>query len=689
MSEITISSVFGAIIALSYLLLTGYSFGRGLLASFREPWRTLIGAGISLSLLAILGSAVYYLTDVTMLWLALELIAVAAIAFALGHKAGISPRMISRALGERILWIWRTRGHDGVMPLQRGTLFVLGLVSLGAWWTAVLTHPVTESVRTPWDVLSPFSLVALFVPFLLSLLLFTYQKEEGITATFPCGQILFILTLFSGLSMAAVLYPLGFGFDPFLHRATVAHIADFGTITPKPLYYIGQYALEILGAKFFRLPLFTLDVFLAPLLAAVLLPAAIFGRSPAKGLATPKPYGAVTVLAVLPFAAFVSTTPQALSFIFAGVAIFLCAFGGAVHRYASAKPLRAPMIFALAALFTHPLSGAIVVLYVILVAVAQRFSMRLRGGLTVALLALISITLPLAFTLQSLKAGLPLGFSLPTSLSELSGLTLFFSTNWNAWGDVAYFIIGNLFIILFAAAIILFFKKTDRSLSAALPLLAGIACVINFLILSLFFNFTYLISYERSDFALRALTLATLFFVPYVTRVWPQMTDEWVWRRQTPAALVIALVFVANVYGAYPRNDNYARSSGFNVSETDFSTVSLIDTFANGAPYAVLSNQATSSAAIETFGFKTYYHGDIFFYPIPTGGPLYTLFLEMNEKPSLETIEKVRALTGVQTVFYVVSNYWWQSESIKENTKPLAKAAVELNDATVFVFLSP
>ena len=42
---------------------------------------------------------------------------------------------------------------------------------------------------------------------------------------------------------------------------------------------------------------------------------------------------------------------------------------------------------------------------------------------------------------------------------------------------------------------------------------------------------------------------------------------------------------------------------------------------------------------MEAYGFKTYYHDDVFYYPIPTGGPLYEKFLTMvNDAPTRATI---------------------------------------------------
>ncbi len=153
--------------------------------------------------------------------------------------------------------------------------------------------------------------------------------------------------------------------------------------------------------------------------------------------------------------------------------------------------------------------------------------------------------------------------------------------------------------------------------------------------------------------------------------------------------VLLTIIAIGNVYGAYPRHDNYARSSGFNVSQADFDAVDAIDDKANGEDYVVLANQATAAAAVEAHGFKQYYHGDIFYYPIPTGGALYEKYLAMvNDGPSLTTVNEAMDLTGAHVVFFAVSNYWWQSEQLIENAKRLTDEwfAVDGGKVTIFIF---
>ena len=141
---------------------------------------------------------------------------------------------------------------------------------------------------------------------------------------------------------------------------------------------------------------------------------------------------------------------------------------------------------------------------------------------------------------------------------------------------------------------------------------------------------------------------------------------------------------MSQIYLAYPRRDNYDTSRGFNTGAADFLAVEYIE---KNAPtdYIVLANQQVSAAAVLQYGFKRYY-GDVFYYPIPTGGELYQFFLQMNERPSREIVEEAMRLTDVNTAYYVVNDYWWQSERLIETAKLEADDWIALDSGKVHVF---
>lgn len=646
---------FGILALLSYLVACGLAIGPRLAPTSPRPLQLGLGSMATIAGMSILGSAVYYSATVTTESLLVALIVIAAI-------AGIVQKPT-----------------DHLKPLKPDHrldtgLFSLGLLAILGWWIAVLTNDISEPTRSLWLVLDPFTLTALGLAACCTLTLILRRRSAYL------ALLLLATLLFSATSVAATMYGLGYGFDPFLHRATVTHIAEHGTITPKPLYYIGQYALELIGMKLFALPLFALDAFLAPLLAAFGIVIALAGRQ-----ASLKPPSVMLAsLLFLPLAAFVQTTPQALAFVFTAWALFTYP-----------RPRLAPAIFALAAVITHPLAGIGAIVYVVLITLddlPDRYrSLSLASIAAVTLSAAVAI--PVAFVAQAKLANLTLGFNLQ-NIFKLWQLPIdsFLTTQYSAWGDTAYFFIGNTFLIVLALAIIGIILTPKTKYGWYVPGLVAAAMFVNFIILSLGFDFTFLIAYERMDFALRLLTLTTLFLLPYVavllSMIWAKMQTAPVGLR-VGFVILLSIFFVTNVYAAYPRHDNYARSSGFNVGTADFEAVTAIEDRAAGQDYIVLSSQALASAAVQELGFKQYYHDDIFFYPIPTGGPLYQYFLTLvEEQPSRGTMLEAMDLAGVDLAFFAVHDYWWQAPQIIENTKALADDwfAVSNNRVTIFIF---
>jgi hypothetical protein len=152
--------------------------------------------------------------------------------------------------------------------------------------------------------------------------------------------------------------------------------------------------------------------------------------------------------------------------------------------------------------------------------------------------------------------------------------------------------------------------------------------------------------------------------------------------------LITTIISTSMIYGAYPRHDNYARSAGFNVAQADFDAVYAIEQYAGDTSYIVLANQATSSAALEAYGFAHYYKTDIFYYPIPTGGAMYNYFLEMtDENPTAETMNQAMDYAGVELGFFAVSDYWWESGIIIERAKNEANDWFALGDGAITVFI--
>jgi hypothetical protein len=102
----------------------------------------------------------------------------------------------------------------------------------------------------------------------------------------------------------------------------------------------------------------------------------------------------------------------------------------------------------------------------------------------------------------------------------------------------------------------------------------------------------------------------------------------------------------------------------------------------------VLADQQVSAAAIKEFGFAKYYQNGIFYYPVPTGGPLYPFYLDMvYESPSRQTIFAAMDLAGVRESYFVLNKYWWAFPKILAEAKLSADSWREIGDGKIFVFL--
>jgi hypothetical protein len=644
-------TVFQSLIFLAFIVVLGKRIARSFIPNESQGIATVIGSLTVVALLSIAGTAVYYLTSVTALSLFVAG-AFVAIGIVLGTRYQISAPSDSPMNG----------GGNASSVVYIAII----AIALGAWWTVILANPITDATRSVWLVVPPVTIIAPALAMVMSFLLLRISKRLGTIALFA--------TLFSIFASAAVLFPLGAGFDPFLHRATVLHITEHGTITPKPLYYIGEYALELFARLLGGIPIFTVDTFLAPTLAAIILTVA----------ARKLPIGAAILLLAL--SNFVTTTPQSIGYLFAILVVITIPNLRLSTPYTPhPTPFIIPFIFSLAAFAAHPIAG-VPALALVVYSVFQNRLLRTIVAIGSA------IALPAMFVLQATLSHSAITLTLQNlwrlDLLPLSG---FFTSNGNTWLDALYFIIGNLSLITLILAVI--GTGTNRSNLTEQERNSGIIALtlmISFVIVALGVNFGYLIDYERQDFALRFLTLASLFALPLASRGLFQLRSLLPRYTLYPIPYTLFILCCATIYALYPRHDGYVRSAAFNVSQADIDTVYAIHVKeTDDADYIVLSNQATAAAALQEFGFRKYYHTNIFYYPIPTGGTLYQSYLSMvNDIPTKEIVTTAMQTAGVHKAYFVVSDYWWKSDQIIENAKPLTEEwfAVDGGKTVVFVF---
>lgn len=548
---------------------------------------------------------------------------------------------------------------------QISTIFLAAILFTTALSLLLQTQILTP-VRSPW----------LVVPAVFFLVIFIFS----LLTVASRSKFLFVALFFLTISVALFVYPLGYGFDSFIHQATEQHIVDYGTITPKPFYYVGQYALIVTAANAFSIPVDISDPFLLPLLATLLLaPIALvtLGRS--------RLHGSPFALFLIPLSTFIVTTPQGL----ANFWVLLVILSSLLER-----PKFLPILFTLAALVTHPLSGIPALLFLLIARSVRPDTSCYRAFWP--LVGLGSVIMPLVFVTNSLLSGQPIAFHpenmFPLPLFEILHLNFFFANRFDAWKDLAYLFGWNQTLIMLVFGIIGY--RISRHSEELRPLrlfgLMSILMLVNYILLDRLFEFSFLIEYERNNYSERLLQLAQFFALPLVAVTIEHAASRLLTKPlalRAGAVALSAIVLTSVVYMTYPRHDNYEISRGFNVGVSDFASVKYIHERQESGTYIVLANQAVSAAALKTYGFETYFHGDVFYYPIPTGGPLYELYLEMvSQGPTHERAVKAMDLAGVDTAYFVVNDYWFLADKIIENAKRETENWVAIDNGATMVF---
>lgn len=606
-----------------------------------------IGALTGLGILAIITSTAYYLTSINIVTLSCAAIFTLGACLAIATKNKHLPHTV---ITENQTW-------------QSVLATLIAAAPLIASLSAMHAHPVLDAVRTPW---TPENTLSILAPVALSAFL-TISLHAKKILTQSSTLLLIGLTAFTITSFAALTYPLGYGFDPHIHHATLEHIAQHGTITPKPPYYVAMYGLELTAHVLFGFTFNAIDPFLAPALFALtlILAAGSLTRHNISGLA---------VLITLPLAAFIQTTPYAVS---------LTLLLATIVSTSSKDHLRS-WLFACAALLAHPIAGLPALLTTLIVTIGAKIPKKYNDlGLLSAFIFGV-ITLPSAFLIDAHLAHRTLEITIPTIITLANTLTpaITLLKQGNATLDAIYSFAGVM--TLFTGALALYgytHSSKEDQLFGALSLGTSISAII----ITTIFNFTYLISYEQSDFALRAVVIANLLALPLLLKGLEKIYEKITLQSfafQIGAATVVALTLAASTYLTYPRHDAYATSSGFNVSQADLEAVQIIEKYAGEHSYAVLGNQAISAAALHTFGFTDrYLESDTYFYPIPTSGQLYADFLSFTQgDQSPEVIEQIFDRTKAELIIVVIHDYWWDAKNITQNATAISDDVLELPD---------
>jgi hypothetical protein len=419
------------------------------------------------------------------------------------------------------------------------------------------------------------------------------------------------------------------------------------------------------------LPIADVDRWLVPIAAAILLPiCTLIAIGPER-----KRTAGFLALAFLPLAGFVSTTPQGFAYVLGIAALLLCT--GLEEQ--TVDPL-APLLLGAWAAASHPLAG-IPILCVVAACIAVR-SNRLAWKIVAGICVVCAgAAVPLLFWILSRMNGLAIAWDpgillhAETWIGPLAGLVPWIGNRFSLWPGWTSLVAQALPATLLAATTAGYIATRRRTTLVFIA--SAIVLWLSGIVLKTAGEFAFLIDYERGNYADRLGVLAVFCLVAAMV---PVLAWFWDRARIAPRFILFACVgFLVAIaaglaYDALPRHDALIIGRGWSVSRSDIDAVKLIDRDADGRDYAVLANQSVSAAAVSILGFKRY-AGDVFFYPIPTGGPLYETYLRMTYgEPSRDTAKDAAALAKTDLIYVVVNDYWWRSQSVSEAIRDIADA---------------
>ncbi|MCX6798057.1 MAG: hypothetical protein NTX66_02500 [Candidatus Falkowbacteria bacterium] len=557
-----------------------------------------------------------------------------------------------------------------------------------------------RALVSPWELVPNYFWLVFFGLTISLILIITNHRFT------KRSRIIFLsLHYLLSFSVAIIVYKINYGFDPFIHQATLELIAKNGSVAPKPFYYLGEYSLIIWFNKIFGLSIYWLNRLIVPVLAALFLPSTLFKwiNYQTKNESGPDKNNlnleddsinsvrllAILALLILPFSIFIMNTPQNLSYLFLILTIFT-----ALSRD---KNLLLPLILALATFCIHPLTGlaALGCLAFLLLYKYKNHLSKIQERLAkILIFLLLALSWPLAFYYSAANSFKINAFKL--ILNKIWLPSSFFPNQEKLFLNFSYFLYFNypFLIALLIGASLYFYRKNilDSKDKRLQVLVISAAATLVAWFLSSLLSFSSLINYEQNNYPERLLIILVIFNIPFILKVFlgagqkiliSKKLDRLIW------LFISATILSAALYSAYPRRDNYFDSHGYSVSRSDLEAVRLIAANSQSS-YIVLANQQTSAAALKELGFNHYYktnQGLIYFYPIPTGSALYQFYLDMvYKKPQRATMLKAMDLAGVNEAYFVINKYWKDSKKIIENAKLEADSFRVINQGEIYIF---
>jgi len=584
--------------------------------------------------------------------------------------------------------------------ISKSAVFLSGAVVITDFIliASLFAHQTYDLASSPWQMVSPLFFLGYFVSTVL--LFWRYNRSQTNTSTY----LLTSLHLFVGLSVTSILYPLGYGFDAFIHRATENWIAEYGFISPKTPYYIGQYSLIVFLSHITALPLKWIDIYLVPVLASLTLPAVIIFSL--KEVFVKKAHLApylFWLVSFLPFLTLSLTTPHNIVVLFTLLSVF-CLLLALFEKF----PIWILFLFATASIATHALIGIplfVVIFFFFIVSNLKNVN-KVKIPLLLLVVSLAAL-LPLMFTFNAIRINAPLP-QINNPIEKIPQfLELFARPYWYAKTSPIYFELLYVFerlivpIVLGLAIVGAFtLGKEKKNKHLWIFTTSFFGFFVSAFTLAGTIVFPDVVAYEQKDYPLRLIRVSILFLLPAAMYGAAILTEKIQTLKIITknkkiffalALLGLSVVLTTVLYLSYPQRNAKSRFPGFNVTSSDIQTVEFIHNRQPDYNYIVLSNQLVSAAALEKYSFAKYFptsHGELFYYAIPTGGKLYEYYGKMiYQGQKREYMEEAMNVVGVRRAYFVVNKYWANSDRIVAGAKQTADEYFSIDDGKAWVFV--
>ncbi len=578
--------------------------------------------------------------------------------------------------------------------------------------TKLATLHFTDTLSSPWTIVGIRFFIIFFVTTML--LLWTTMKAKTNKILLWISILAYSVLI---MSVAFLVFQYGYGFDPFIHRATESWIAIHGFITPKVPYYIGQYMLVVAMHLSTGLSIFSIDQILVPIGTALLLPSTVFfclqdtinsdGMNHQEQLAISDEtneltknqddssgflFSAIIALFFLPLSWAISTTPYSLALLFASLTILWIWYEWGKSTFGTRM---VAIILILATISIHALIG--IPLTIIYVGAWFFEKNKQRWWSVTTYILILAFLLPFVF-ITALHAHLT---------NPLSSLSIFFSIFipqhyewlhnaphiWQALYIYKYLI--DPIVVIIALFGTLQLKKKQLTTATFFLWSTASGIFLSGFLMATTIHLTDIISYEAGNYAARmnqfALMILLPLFVYGLTKLFAWIKKCVTWQ-QIIIIIGISALLVISWYFTYPTRDAVSHYTGFSVRQADIDTVNFINTLNNGQHnYIVLTNQMVGAAALRELGFVPYLTmadgSKQYLYSIPTSGRLYKYFRDMvYKRPLHKWMDEAMDYAGVKKAYFVHTNYWAPAAKIRDRAKQTANHWWTIDNGHAWVF---